>query len=95
MNTTDLVLIVLGGYFIVRGLFRGLSGELLSLISVIGGFYCALTFYIHMTKILSRALELPPLVATPLAMTDIFVLVYVATSVVERFARKGGPGPGC
>lgn len=88
MNTTDLVLIVLGGYFIVRGLFRGLSGELLSLISVIGGFYCALTFYVRMAKILSRALELPPLVATPLAMTGIFVLVYVATSVVERFARK-------
>ena len=47
MNTTDLVLIVLGGYFIVRGLFRGLSGELLSLISVIGGFYCVFTFYVR------------------------------------------------
>ena len=45
MNLLDLVLAVILGYCLVRGVFRGLIKELSSIIGVVGGFYAAYTYY--------------------------------------------------
>jgi len=45
MNPFDILIIVILGYSLVRGLFRGLVKEASSLIGVLGGFYAAYTYY--------------------------------------------------
>ena len=45
MNPFDILIIVIMGYSLVRGLFRGLVKEVSSLIGVLGGFYAAYTYY--------------------------------------------------
>jgi len=45
MNPFDILIIVVLGYSLVRGLFRGLVKEVSSLIGVLGGFYAAYTYY--------------------------------------------------
>ena len=45
MNPFDILIIVILGYSLVRGLFRGLVKELASIIGVLGGFYAAYTYY--------------------------------------------------
>ena len=54
MNPFDIIIIVILGYSVVRGLFRGLVKEVSSIIGVLGGFYAAYTYYMVVTQLLSR-----------------------------------------
>ena len=53
MNPFDILIIVILGYSLVRGLFRGLVKEVSSIIGVFGGFYAAYTYYKFLAKLLS------------------------------------------
>ena len=53
MNPFDILIIVILGYSLVRGLFRGLVKEVSSIIGVLGGFYAAFTYYPKLAKLLS------------------------------------------
>lgn len=57
MNPFDIVIIVILGYSLVRGLFRGMVKEVSSIIGVFGGFYAAYTYYGHLGKLLSRLIQ--------------------------------------
>jgi membrane protein required for colicin V production len=57
MNPFDIVIIVILGYSLVRGLFRGLVKEVSSIIGVFGGFYAAYTYYGLLGKFLSRLIQ--------------------------------------
>ena len=39
--TVDLIVLFMAIYFVSRGLLRGLSGEIISILSVVGGFLLA------------------------------------------------------
>lgn len=54
MNPLDILIIVIVGFCLIRGIFRGLIKELSSLIGVLGGFYGAYTYYPIVAKLLSR-----------------------------------------
>jgi len=54
MNPFDILIIVILGYCLVRGLFRGLVKEVSSIIGVIGGFYFAYSYYAVIARKLSR-----------------------------------------
>ena len=54
MNLFDIIVVVILGYCVIRGIFRGLVKELFSLIGVLGGFYAAYTYYMVLAKPLSR-----------------------------------------
>lgn len=54
MNLLDYVLIVVLGYCLIRGIFRGLIKELSSIIGVFGGFYAAYSYYPLVAQPLSR-----------------------------------------
>ncbi|UCE53762.1 MAG: CvpA family protein [Desulfobacterales bacterium] len=54
MNPFDILIIVIFGFCLVRGLFRGLVKEVSSIIGVLGGFYAAYSYYIVVAKGLSR-----------------------------------------
>jgi membrane protein required for colicin V production len=53
MNPFDVFIIIVLGYSIVRGLFRGLVKEASSIIGVLGGFYAAYSYYPVVAKLLS------------------------------------------
>lgn len=57
MNPFDILIIVILGYSLVRGLFRGLVKELSSIIGVLGGFYAAYTYYPVVAGLLSRLIH--------------------------------------
>ena len=54
MNFFDIIVIVILGYCLIRGIFRGLVKELSSIIGVLGGFYAAYTYYPVLAKYLSK-----------------------------------------
>ena len=54
MNYFDIIVIVILGYCLIRGIFRGLVKELSSIIGVFGGFYAAYTYYPVLAKPLSK-----------------------------------------
>jgi membrane protein required for colicin V production len=53
MNPFDILIVVILGYSLVRGLFRGLVKEISSIIGVFGGFYAAYTYYGVLAKFLA------------------------------------------
>jgi len=54
VNFFDIIVIVILGYCLIRGVFRGLIKELSSIIGVLGGFYAAFTYYMLVAKPLSK-----------------------------------------
>ncbi len=57
MNPFDIIIIVILGYSLVRGLFRGLVKEVSSIIGVLGGFYAAFTYYTKLARLLSGLID--------------------------------------
>ena len=57
MNPFDIVIIIILGYSLVRGLFRGLVKEVSSIIGVLGGFYAAYTYYLLVAKLLTGVIS--------------------------------------
>ena len=57
MNPFDILIIVILGYCLVRGLFRGLVKEISSIIGVLGGFYAAYSYYTLVAKWLSHVIS--------------------------------------
>lgn len=53
MNPFDVFIIIVLGYSIVRGLFRGLVKEASSIIGVLAGFYAAYSYYPAVAKLIS------------------------------------------
>lgn len=88
MNVTDIAILLLGSYFVIRGLFRGFSGELLSLLSVIGGFYCALRFYGPISIFFSESFSITPLVTSTFAMLGIFLVIFMLCAVLDKGLKK-------
>lgn len=54
MNFFDIIIVIILGYCVLRGIFRGLLKELSSIVGVLGGFYAAYTYYMVVAKHLSK-----------------------------------------
>ena len=59
MNALDIVIVVILGFCLIRGIFRGLIKELSSIVGVLGGFYGAFTYYPQVAQLLSRWVSSP------------------------------------
>ncbi len=57
MNPFDIIIIVILGYSLVRGIFRGLVKEVSSIIGVLGGFYAAYTYYNKLAKLIASLIR--------------------------------------
>ncbi len=57
MSPFDVFIILIIGYSIVRGLFRGLVKEVSSIIGVLGGFYAAYSYFPMVAKLLSGIIQ--------------------------------------
>ena len=81
MNPFDIVIIVIIGYSLVRGLFRGLVKEVSSIIGVFGGFYAAYTYYGSLGRPLARLIH-DISYLNILSFMIIFCMVLIMVSVV-------------
>jgi membrane protein required for colicin V production len=88
MNVTDVCLLLLGGFFIVRGIIRGFSGELISLISVVGGVYCALKFYPPLSAVLMKKFGLSLFSSGAAAMLGLFLLVFFSCAMLDKGLKR-------
>ncbi|MDR1650935.1 MAG: CvpA family protein, partial [Synergistaceae bacterium] len=88
MSVTDIILLAIGMFFVVRGLFRGLTGEIFSLLGTAGAFFCAMKFNGTISGILQERLGLSPAIATIITMLGIFFVVFFGCSFLEWTFKK-------
>lgn len=88
MSALDVFLISISAFYIIRGLFKGLSGELISLFGTIGSFYCSLNYYAPLSGFLSKKFGVVPMLSTALAMICLFCTVFVTCTLVGMFFKK-------
>ena len=53
MNLFDIVIVIIFGFCLIRGFFRGFIKEASSIVGVFGGFYAAYSYYMEFAKPLS------------------------------------------
>ncbi len=54
MNLFDIAIIIIISFCLIRGVFRGILGELSSIVGVVAGFYGAYTYYKEFTPLLQK-----------------------------------------
>jgi len=81
MNLFDMVCIIILGYCLVRGIFRGLIKELSSIVGVFGGFYAAYTYYMKLGKLLSSWISNTSYLNI-LSFLIIFCVVFIIISII-------------
>ena len=81
MNPLDVVIIIIGGFCLIRGIFRGLIKEMSSIVGVLGGFYGAYTYYPEVSKLLSGWISNTGYLNI-LSFLIIFVGVFLAVSIL-------------
>ncbi len=81
MNPFDIVTIIILGYSLIRGLFRGLVKEMASIVGVLGGFYAAYTYYMLLDRLLGRFIKNTAYLNI-LSFLIIFCGVLIAVSVL-------------
>jgi membrane protein required for colicin V production len=86
MNPFDIVIVVVLGYCLVRGIFRGLVKELSSLVGVFAGFYGAYSYYDTLGRLLSRVVA-NVAYRNILSFLLIFVGVFVLVSIIGVLLR--------
>jgi len=88
MSVTDIVLLLVGLFFIVRGIMKGLSGEIISLFGAVGGFACSIRFYTPFAAILTQNFGMSLLLSTILSMLAIFFLIFFGCALLEMSIKK-------
>ena len=81
MNPFDVFIIIVLGYSIVRGLFRGLVKEVSSIFGVLGGFYAAYSYYPVVAKTFA-GLVINPSYLNILSFLAIFCSVLIIISIL-------------
>ena len=88
MSVIDLLLLALGGYFVVRGLMRGFSGELFSLLGIVGSFYGSMKFGTPVARFLSAKLGFNPLVCATVSIVVIFLAILLCCEILGKRVKK-------
>jgi len=81
MNPFDMVIIVVAGYCIIRGIFRGLIREVSSIIGLAAGFYVAYSYHDAVAPFFSKWITEPAY----LKMTS-FILLFCSVFLVIALA---------
>lgn len=53
MNAFDIIVVIILGYTLIRGLFRGIIKELAAIVGVLAGFYAAYNYHSAIARLLS------------------------------------------
>ena len=90
MNAFDIIVVVILGYSLIRGLFRGLVKELASIIGVLGGFFAAYSFYSAGASYLSRLVSNPAyrnILAFLIIFSAVVILVNVLAIIIKYLLK--------
>lgn len=87
-STADAIFLLVGVGFIALGIKRGLSGELFSLLGLVGGTYCALNFSPPIANFLIAKFDLYDLAARGLSMFAIFFAILSCISLLNKSTKK-------
>ncbi|SDT83823.1 CvpA family protein [Desulfobacula phenolica] len=87
MNAFDIAVIVIVSFCLIRGLFRGLIGEVSGIIGVAAGFYGAYTYYPLITPYAESWIENPG-IRNIAVFFLLFCAVLIAVSIASVLIRK-------
>ncbi len=87
MNGLDIAFVVILGYTLIRGLFRGLVKEIASLFGLFAGFIVANTYYGQVMKVVQKVLANPQYAAI-ISYVLIFLVVLGAIIFIGAGLRK-------
>ncbi len=87
MNTFDIITIVIIAFCLIRGLFKGLIGELSGIIGVVAGFYGAYTYYPQITAYAEKWIQNPG-VRNLTAFFVLFCLILIFVILISILIRK-------
>lgn len=86
MNSIDMIIIAVLCFFMVRGIFRGLTRELAAIVGLIAGFYGAFLFYPAIVKFLPDKIATGAY-ANILGFAVIFCGVFLAVHLLGALIR--------
>ena len=81
MTVLDVAMIVIAGFCLIRGIFRGLIKEISSIVGVLAGYYAAYTYYGYPAKLLSQWMSNAAYVNL-LSFFIIFCFVFLIISIL-------------
>ena len=81
MTALDIVIIIIVGFCLIRGIFRGLIKEISSIVGVLAGYYAAYTYYGYPAKLLSKWMSDAGYINL-LSFFIIFCLVFLTISIL-------------
>ena len=87
MNTFDVAAIVIIAFCLIRGLFKGLIGEVSGIIGVVAGFYGAYTYYPLITVHAEKWIQNPG-IRNLTAFFILFCAILIIVSLISVLIRK-------
>jgi membrane protein required for colicin V production len=81
MNPLDIVIIIILGYGLIRGIFRGMVKEISSIVGVFAGFYAAYSYYPLVSEILEDWITNVPFLNI-LSFMLIFCVIFFLISIL-------------
>jgi len=87
MNTFDILMIVIISFCLIRGVFKGLIGEISSIIGVVAAFYGAYTYYPMITVYAQKWIE-NSAIRNLIAFFLIFCTILIVVSCISLLIRK-------
>ncbi len=89
MTIVDAAFIIIGIYFLIRGYFRGFSGEILGLLAMVGGVWLAFRLGVPLGGWFAAKSGIPPIVTVPAAFMIVWlVFAMVSVYAIEPFLRQ-------
>lgn len=88
MNFVDVLILILIGVFLLKGLLRGLMKELCSLVGLIVGALLAFRFHGPLAEMMVSAFSLPASVCVVLAFLAIFLTILLIFGLIGMLLSK-------
>jgi len=88
MNFVDVLILIIIGLFLVKGLLRGLMKELCSLVGLIVGSLLAFRFHGPLAEAMVSAFKLPASVCVVLAFLAIFLTILLIFGLIGMLLSK-------
>ncbi len=87
MNAFDVAAIVIIAFCLIRGLFKGLIGEVSGIIGVVAGFYGAYTYYPLITVHVEKWIQNPG-IRNLAAFFLLFCIILIVVTLISILIRK-------
>ena len=86
MNPFDMAIVVILGYCVIRGIFRGLIKEVFSVIALVAGFYVAYFYHETVSMMLSEWITAPEYIHI-ISFILLFCIVFLMITVIGLLLR--------